>query len=59
MGSQTPIQELGEAVLDFVVAIDDSKCYVRCEHGGVCGLEPGHSGDHDADGHCQWKNTDD
>ena len=52
--SKTGIQKLGELGLDLLAALDDSKCYVRCEHGGACGLEPEHSGSHDSNGHCQW-----
>lgn len=56
MKERTPMQELSELALDVLAAIDDSKCYARCSHGGACGLEPGHDGDHDSDGHCQWPN---
>ena len=47
-------KNLGVAVLDMLTSFDDSACYVRCEHGGACGLKPGHSGPHDSDGHRQW-----
>ncbi|KKK59973.1 hypothetical protein LCGC14_3029030, partial [marine sediment metagenome] len=36
---RTAMQKLGELGLDILSALDDSRCYARCEHGGACGLE--------------------
>ena len=33
-------------------------CATPCSHGGLCSLEPGHDGLHDASGYCQWSDED-
>ncbi|KKM89420.1 hypothetical protein LCGC14_1248870 [marine sediment metagenome] len=37
-----------------VLSAPEDECGYRCSHGGVCTLTEGHTGQHDADGHCQW-----
>ncbi len=37
-----------------MLAAADDECGRRCAPRGVCTLTEYHSGQHDADGHCQW-----
>ena len=37
-----------------MLSAPEDECGNRCSHGGVCTLTEHHSGQHDADGHCQW-----